>query len=94
MNIQSPQDADDEILNQAAHWCLRLQDETCTPDERQAFQHWIQSSPRHAFEYAKMLEVWELSDQLPDEHDKSKKRKATSLPCSFEEFQRNLAQRN
>lgn len=29
--------------------------------------------PRHAFEYAKMLEIWDLSDQLPNHQNTSKK---------------------
>ncbi|WP_085688402.1 MULTISPECIES: DUF4880 domain-containing protein [unclassified Pseudomonas] len=69
-------DADEEILNQAAHWCLRLQDDTCTAEERQAFQQWIQLSPRHAFEYAKMLEIWDISEQLPN-HSKTRKQLLT-----------------
>ncbi|MBX8621816.1 DUF4880 domain-containing protein [Pseudomonas glycinae] len=66
-------DADEEILNQAAHWCLRLQEDDCTPDERHAFQQWIQQSPRHAFEYAKMLEIWDISEQLPNHSTTRKK---------------------
>lgn len=72
-------DADEEILNQAAHWCLRLQEDDCTPDERLAFQQWIQLDPRHAFEYAKMLEIWDISDQLPN-HSKTRKKLLTDPP--------------
>ncbi|MFJ2709416.1 FecR/PupR family sigma factor regulator [Pseudomonas sp. NPDC087346] len=73
MNPQSPGEIEDEILNQAALWCMCLQDETCTSEERLAFQEWIQLDPRHAFEYAKMLEIWDLSDQLPANPGTSKK---------------------
>lgn len=64
---------DDEILTQAAHWCMRLQDDTCTTEERLDFQRWIQDDPRHPFEYAKMLEIWDLSDELPNKQSTSKK---------------------
>ena len=72
-------DADEEILNQAAHWCLRLQEDDCTPDERHAFQQWIQQSPRHAFEYAKMLEIWDISERLPN-HSKTRKKLLSDSP--------------
>ncbi|MCE6976984.1 FecR/PupR family sigma factor regulator [Pseudomonas frederiksbergensis] len=61
-----PYEIDEEILTQAAHWCMRLQDDTCTLTERLAFQHWIQLDPRHPFEYAKMLEIRDAADQLPN----------------------------
>ncbi|WP_322617601.1 FecR/PupR family sigma factor regulator [Pseudomonas sp. BIC9C] len=73
MKPSSPHETDDEILTHAAHWCLRLSDETCTASERATFQQWVQADPRHAFEYAKMLEIWELSEALPDNPGTSKK---------------------
>lgn len=73
MKPSSPHETDDEILTQAAHWCLRLNDETCTADERAVFQQWVQADPRHAFEYAKMLEIWDLSEALPNNPGTAKK---------------------
>ncbi|WP_108226398.1 MULTISPECIES: FecR/PupR family sigma factor regulator [unclassified Pseudomonas] len=64
---------DEDIASQAADWCMRLQDDDCPPADRQAFQHWIQLDPRHAFEFAKMLEIWDLSGQLPNEPETAKK---------------------
>ncbi|WP_331695507.1 DUF4880 domain-containing protein [Pseudomonas sp. ZY71] len=64
---------DEDILTQAADWCMRLNDDDCSPADRQDFQHWIQLDPRHAFEYAKMLEIWDLSGQLPEEPGPAKK---------------------
>ena len=66
-------DVNEEILNQAAHWCMRLHADDCLSDERLAFQRWIQLDPRHAFEYAKMLEVWDLGGQLAKEPGSAKK---------------------
>jgi transmembrane sensor len=64
---------DEDISVQAAEWCMRLHDDDCPPDIRQDFQRWIEVEPRHAFEYAKMLEIWDLSGQLPDEPETAKK---------------------
>ena len=73
MKPTPPCEIDDEILTQAAHWCMRLQDDSCTRTERLAFQEWIQLDPRHPFEYAKMLEIWDLSEQLPPHERTTKK---------------------
>ena len=64
---------DEDLSLQAADWCMRLHDDDCPPAVRQDFQRWIERDPRHAFEYAKMLEIWELSGQLPDEPETAKK---------------------
>ncbi|MBD8237999.1 FecR family protein [Pseudomonas fluorescens] len=55
----------DAITEAAAHWCMRLHAGDCTPAERQAFSHWHDSHPLHAFEYAAMLEIWDVADHLP-----------------------------
>jgi transmembrane sensor len=73
MKPPNPSSLDEQILTQAAHWCMRLHDDTCTTEERLDFQRWVQNDPRHAFEYAKMLEIWDLSDELPNNQSTSKK---------------------
>ena len=55
----------DAITDAAAHWCMRLHAHDCSPAERQAFEQWHDSHPLHAFEYAAMLEVWDIADHLP-----------------------------
>ncbi|RDS91986.1 FecR family protein [Pseudomonas fluorescens] len=55
----------DAITDAAAHWCMRLHASDCTADERQAFAQWHDSHPLHAFEYAAMLEIWDVADHLP-----------------------------
>lgn len=65
MNPISPNATEDEILTQAADWCLRLHGEDCSAADRAAFALWIQADPRHALEFGKMLEIWELSSELP-----------------------------
>jgi transmembrane sensor len=55
----------DAITDAAAHWCMRLHAEDCTMAERQAFEQWHDAHPLHAFEYAAMLEIWDVADHLP-----------------------------
>jgi transmembrane sensor len=65
MNPQSPPPIDDDVLSQAADWCVRLHEDDSTPADRAAFALWVQADPRHALEYGKMLEIWELCSELP-----------------------------
>ena len=55
----------DAITDAAAHWCMRLHAGDCTAAERQAFTQWHDADPLHAFEYAAMLEIWDVADHLP-----------------------------
>ncbi|MGR3885812.1 FecR family protein [Pseudomonas sp. 1152_12] len=55
----------DAITDAAAHWCMRLHASDCTAVERQAFAQWHDADPLHAFEYAAMLEIWDVADHLP-----------------------------
>ncbi|WP_395607749.1 FecR family protein [Pseudomonas sp. B22129] len=55
----------DAITDAAAHWCMRLHAGDCTSKERQAFEQWHNAHPLHAFEYAAMLEIWDVADHLP-----------------------------
>lgn len=55
----------DAITDAAAHWCMRLHASDCTPAERRAFEQWHDAHPLHAFEYAAMLEIWDVADHLP-----------------------------
>ena len=66
MSEQSLSEAEyDAITDAAAHWCMRLHAEDCSAAERQAFEQWHDAHPLHAFEYAAMLEVWDVADHLP-----------------------------
>ncbi|WP_338485089.1 FecR family protein [Pseudomonas trivialis] len=55
----------DAITDAAANWCMRLHAADCTGAERQAFQRWHDAHPLHAFEYAAMLEIWDVAEHLP-----------------------------
>ncbi|MBP1124286.1 MULTISPECIES: FecR family protein [Pseudomonas] len=55
----------DAITDAAAQWCMRLHAADCIGAERQAFQRWHDAHPLHAFEYAAMLEIWDVAEHLP-----------------------------
>ncbi|TXR36231.1 FecR family protein [Ectopseudomonas mendocina] len=66
MNTPTPNTSQGEQLTEdAAYWCMRLHDEDGTPEERLAFQQWVDADPEHAREFAEMLEIWEISSELP-----------------------------
>ncbi|MBA6115198.1 DUF4880 domain-containing protein [Pseudomonas sp. NC26] len=73
MKPPPPAQPSDTAITEAATWCLRLHDDECTAQDHAAFEHWLQADPLHAFEYAKMLEIWALSDQLPNHLASAKK---------------------
>ncbi|BCX68448.1 MULTISPECIES: FecR family protein [Pseudomonas] len=55
----------DAIADAAAHWCMRLHADDCTPQERLAFEHWLDAHPLHVSEYEAMLEIWDVAGNLP-----------------------------
>ncbi|MFC0669680.1 FecR/PupR family sigma factor regulator [Azotobacter chroococcum] len=65
MNVPLPPTPGTSPAEEAAYWCMRLHEEDCSEDERQAFQRWLAASPEHAREFAAMQEIWELSAHLP-----------------------------
>lgn len=64
MKTPSPADSD-TLVQDAAHWCMRLHAEDLSEEERGEFQRWLAADPRHAAEYAEMEEIWALSELLP-----------------------------
>lgn len=64
MKTPSPADSD-TLVQDAAHWCMRLHAEDFSEEERGEFQRWLAADPRHAAEYAEMEEIWALSELLP-----------------------------
>ncbi|MBH3339907.1 FecR family protein [Pseudomonas mendocina] len=68
MNIQPSPADDDSLLQEAADWCMRLNAEGCSEEEREAFQQWLKADSRHVREYLAMLDIWRLSEQLPRQH--------------------------
>lgn len=78
MKPPSPDQSYDIVITEAASWCLRMHDETCSAEDHAAFERWLQADPLHGFEYAKMLEIWDLSDQLGN-HPASAEKLLTAL---------------
>jgi len=56
---------DDALADAAAHWCMRVHAEDCTPAEREAFNRWLAADPRHQEEYEAMLDIWHTAELLP-----------------------------
>jgi transmembrane sensor len=65
MNASTAATNDDQLAQEAAHWCMRLHEQSCTEDDHAAFRLWLEADPRHAEEYQAMLGIWSLSEQLP-----------------------------
>lgn len=66
MNQVSPSDAElNAITDAAAHWCMRLHADDCTPQERAEFEHWFAANPLHAQEFEAMQDIWITADHLP-----------------------------
>ncbi|MDR2316429.1 MAG: DUF4880 domain-containing protein [Pseudomonas sp.] len=73
MKSPSPAQSHDTVITEAASWCLRMHDEACSAEDHAAFERWLQADPLHTFEYAKMLEIWDLSEKLADCPTRAKK---------------------
>ncbi len=64
MSASYSSNTDDLIAEQAADWCMRLHEGSCTAAELDTFDAWLKSDPQHAAEYEKMAEIWDLSAQI------------------------------
>jgi len=60
--FQKDDNADD--VEKAADWCIRVQSDECSQQDREAFEQWLQESPAHVQAYNKILRVWSLSEHL------------------------------
>jgi transmembrane sensor len=57
--------SNDNVTDEAAYWCMRLNAEDCTPEERAAFAQWVAMSPANSEEFEAIREIWDVSDLLP-----------------------------
>ncbi|MEE4105076.1 FecR family protein [Pseudomonas viridiflava] len=65
MNEPSLSEAEyEQITDAAAHWCMRLHADDCSPAERKLFDQWLKAHPLHATEFEAMRDIWEMSGQL------------------------------
>lgn len=60
----SSQVSNDAIIENAAQWFMRLQEDDCTDVERHQFAQWLAADPRHAREYQAMRETWAACEGL------------------------------
>ena len=64
----SPTSLSSPLVDEAAHWCMRMHADDRTAEECASFNRWLHSDPRHAEEYRAMLEIWQVSEYLPRQH--------------------------
>lgn len=50
---------EEELMDTALHWYLRLKDASATGQDHHAFQIWLALSPRHAAAYQSAIQLWE-----------------------------------
>lgn len=60
----SSQVSNDAIIENAAQWFMRLQEDDCTDVERNQFAQWLAADPRHAREYQAMRDTWAACEGL------------------------------
>lgn len=53
------------VAEQAAAWLLRLNESSCSDDDRRAFDAWLGASDRHAEEYRRFQHLWHRLDGIP-----------------------------
>lgn len=53
------------VTEQAAAWLLRLNDPSCSDEDRRAFDAWLGASGRHAEEYRRFQHLWRRLDGIP-----------------------------
>ncbi|GJL56412.1 MAG: glycerol-3-phosphate ABC transporter substrate-binding protein [Nitrospirales bacterium] len=58
----SPQSSPRE---QALVWIIRLQSGEMSPEDRRAFEQWLDAHPAHQQEYARATEMWDALDHVP-----------------------------
>jgi transmembrane sensor len=52
------------VTEQAAAWLLRLNDPSCSDDDRRSFDAWLGASERHAEEFGRFQHLWRRLDDL------------------------------
>jgi transmembrane sensor len=53
------------VTEQAAAWFLRLNEPSCSDEDRRAFDAWLDASDRHAEEYRRFQHLWRRLDGIP-----------------------------
>lgn len=54
------------VTEQAAAWLLRLNDPSCSDDDRRSFDAWIGASERHVEEFRRFQHLWRRLDGLTE----------------------------
>ena len=63
--------SDDDLVEQATAWFVRMRSDAVTGADRRAFADWLTHDPRHAAAYAEAETLWDELGTLPDPRDES-----------------------
>ncbi|WP_455925909.1 FecR family protein [Pseudomonas putida] len=63
----APESSDPRISDEAAQWCIRLNEPDFSEQERHQLQQWLNSDPAHQREFDTIREIWTISQYLPPE---------------------------
>lgn len=53
-----------DVIKKATDWCIRVQSDECSQQDREALEEWLKESPIHVQAYNKILRIWSLSELL------------------------------
>ncbi len=54
----------EQVVQQAFHWAVMLEDEACPLSQRKAFVRWLKKSPEHIDEFFAVTATWESLDNI------------------------------
>lgn len=52
---------DQQLLDQAATWIVRLNSDQCRGADKKRFSQWIEKSPKHGAAFDQLLDTWEIA---------------------------------
>lgn len=52
---------DQQLLDQAAYWIVRLRSDRCALSDKQQFSDWLETDPQHAEAFDQVLDTWQAS---------------------------------
>jgi transmembrane sensor len=55
----------DAVSVEAAHWCMRVNEDDFTEQEREQLNQWLDIDPLHRREFDAMMKIWTVSEFLP-----------------------------
>ncbi|MCV6615257.1 MAG: FecR family protein [Cellvibrionaceae bacterium] len=60
----APNTIDQQLLDAAAYWIVKLRSDECQRTDKQRFSRWVEADPRHAEAFDQLLDTWQASAHL------------------------------